>query len=470
MRLSSIVPFSVLILLMVACASPGGPEQVEAGPPVTVDLSGADPDAAEKVLAMLQRAQADPQDAGSRGELGMAYEINGYKDAAIESYRQAAMLAPDDPRWSYFLGLVTAGTGDLEAAIEAVDRSLEIDDSYVAAHLYRAQWLLDLGRPLEAEQAYRRALELEPASRAGQLGLARAMLFQERYEEAVELLEGQRRQRPNDAYLFQLLGTAYRGMGDLDKAGEALARGRPGDLPTRWPDPRAEDKLRFIAGYGADMLQGEAFLANGQTAEAIAIFEALREQRPDDEQLINNLSVAYRRDGREDEALRILQQNVERFPEYYPFHLNLANLYKQSGELDKALGHAERAIELNPALAEAHLRRGAILIALGRLEEAFQAFETELSYAPDDAIGMIYAGTTANELKRCDRSVYWLERALAIKPEIFPAWIAMGECLARLGEFDSAEAALDRAARIHPDSESVQKARELVADLRSREP
>jgi superkiller protein 3 len=456
--------------LLSGCSGTSDEGQAVVAPPVEIDLSAANPDAAAKLGELVERAVRTPEDATFRGELGMAYSVNGYQLAAMKSYEQAAELDPTNPRWSYLLALARAKSGDLEGALVAMRASLELDPSYVSSHLYLGQWLLDLGRAEEAEQALREALELDPVNRAGLLLLARAMFRQNRNPEVIEMLEGLTEERPGDAYLYHLLGTAYRFQGETRKANAALARGEPDAEAMRWEDPWSDEKLQFMAGYGADMLQAESMLTGGRTAEAIALFEALRMKRPDDLQMLNNLSVAYRRDGQEEKSLEVLEQGVEVHPEYFPFHMNLATAYERDGDLDRALEHLDRVIELNPSLGEAYRRKGQILIRQERLEEALEAYESALSYESGDATNYLYAGTIATELGQCDRAIRWLETATRMQPELVPALLALGECRARVGDFVGAEMALDRVAEIAPDLHGLATTRELVAELQSDQP
>jgi tetratricopeptide (TPR) repeat protein len=456
--------------LLVACSGAPDGSVPPVGPPVEVDLSAAEPEAAEKLEGLITRATQAPDDATLRGELGLAYSINGFQLAAMESYAQAVKLAPDDPRWNYLLAVSRSKTGDLDGAIQAVEASIEIDPSYLSSHLYRGLWLLDAGDGVGAEQAFLVALELDPGNRSGLLGLSRALLKQRRADEVVEMLEAAVDDRPGDGYMYQMLGTAYRDLGELEKGKEALFKARPDSQPPRWEDPWLEDQLRFVTGYGADMLQAEALLTTGRNAEAIELFERLRLRKADDLQLLNNLSVAYRRAGQYEDSRRILETGVEMHPEYFPFHLNLSTAYAATGDADRAIEHLDRVIELNPSLAMAYQRKGRILLDQERYEEALAAYESALSYDAGNPLDFLYAGRIATDLGQCDRAIPWLETAARMQPELVPTFLALGECRARTGDFVGAETALDRVAEIAPDSQALVDRRALVEELKTAQP
>ena len=79
-----------------------------------------------------------------------------------------------------------------------------------------------------------RVLELERNHPGGWLGKARVLLKRGEGTAAAEILEQLLRGRRHP-YLYQLLGTAYRQVGDPERARSALARARPGSPPPTWP-------------------------------------------------------------------------------------------------------------------------------------------------------------------------------------------------------------------------------------------
>ena len=61
-----------------------------------------------------------------------------------------------------------------------------------------------------AEHAFNRSTEIDPADRAGWIGLARVYLQRDETRRAAGLLERLASSGPADGYTLQLLGTAYR--------------------------------------------------------------------------------------------------------------------------------------------------------------------------------------------------------------------------------------------------------------------
>ena len=120
-------------------------------------------------------------------------------------------------------------------AAAANAQTLKLAPSYAPLHIRSGFWHLDLDRRLQARRAFERSIELDPGNPGGYWGLARIMMLDDEPEHAVALLERLLRNRPNDPYTFQLLGNAYRQVGQWQKAQVALGKAKGGG-PT-WPDP-----------------------------------------------------------------------------------------------------------------------------------------------------------------------------------------------------------------------------------------
>ena len=105
------------------------------------DLSGLDPLVAERIRERRrwQRAVDAATDAQAAqraealGELGNLYHAYRLLPSARAAYENAQRLAPEDPRWPYFLGHLHRTANRDEEALDAFQRSLELAPDHVAA-------------------------------------------------------------------------------------------------------------------------------------------------------------------------------------------------------------------------------------------------------------------------------------------------------------------------------------------------
>ena len=398
---------------------------------------------------MIQSTRAMPNSGLMRGRLAMAYEANGFQDEAMITYEQAAALDQTDFRWPYLAAHLKARHELHQAALNDLERAIEIDANYAPAWLWRGTWLLDVDRPDEANEAFQRARALGAISEST-FGKARVLMAKQEYDEAVPLLEPLARDSAHP-YIYRTLGYALRALGRLDEARTALARGREAQ-PIAWQDARAAEKASFVRGIGR-LSFAENLLGAGRLDEALAILEEMRREQPDETcehtqrtcTLLNTLSLAYSRYGKEEEAFALVQRGLSINAEFYHFHITIAGHYRQRRELDAALHHINRAITLNPSLGDAHVQRGRLLIGLGRHEDATTALEIALQFEPEQPLTLLYLGMTKGQLKQWQQAIEHLERAINLNPHFALGYVYLARSLGETGKIDEAWQALQTA-------------------------
>lgn len=437
----------------IACTAPSPPpaeaegEEPSAGAvgaPVAATLDGADADVAASIRELLEAARAAPQDGSARGRLGMAYEVATFNRAALESYRQAEALDPDEPRWSYYRAMLEALLGDPAAAVETMGRSIRLDPDYLPAYLHRATWLLDLGRGDEALADLDHVESVEPGNPAATMARARVLLNRGEPGEALARLDALAA-RVRHPYIQQLRGRALRDMGRLDEALAVLKAADAGSKRPGWPDPRHDEKAAFKTGFGAELMQAGRMMAKGQTDEAIALLEGLHERRPGDVATTNNLAVAYMSSGRLDRAEALLERSIQRSPGYFPFRLNLAEIYTRQRRVDDALEQLDRALELNPTLAQAHEQKGTLLMRTRRLSEALAAYESAALYDARNPRPFLNSAIIEQELDNYVAARDKARQAIAVQPGLGAAHYLVAMASIELGDWAEAERALQQA-------------------------
>ena len=151
----------VFLLTTVALSACSKLESYFVDEPVAAGVELPDKDVTDYLQSTFQSARAMPESALMRGRLGMAYDVNGLRDAALATYQQAESLDPDDFRWPYFSAQLIAESGDYKQALAVLERALAIDADYASAWAWRGTWLLKVGLPDDAMVAFERAAELD---------------------------------------------------------------------------------------------------------------------------------------------------------------------------------------------------------------------------------------------------------------------------------------------------------------------
>ena len=432
--------------------------------PIVAGVDANDADVADHLDALLESVRAVPSSGSMRGRLGMAYDINGFRQSAVETYRQAQSLDPEDFRWPYFHAHLVAEDGEYERALELLDQALSVDAGYAPAWLWRGSWLLKSNRPGEAMAAYRRANELQASPHAA-FGRAQSLMADGEFAEAVEILE------PlatgfDHPYVHRTHGEALRAVGRLDEARAAMAKGREAQALV-WPDERRDQRNVHMRGHASYML-AKQLSASGRLDEALAILKRLQGHHPEEDcgqeeefflacNLMNSLSIAHDRAGRPAQSLATVERGLLLKPDFAPFHLTIANLLRDKRDLETALNHIERAIELNPSSSYAHEQRGRLLFGLTRHEDARAAFESALQFDPGKRSTLFYLGLAHLELSAYSEAVESFRRVTGIEPHFALGHVFLARSLAEVGRVDEARRAQDRAREYGADPAELRR-------------
>ncbi|MBN2020937.1 MAG: tetratricopeptide repeat protein [Sedimentisphaerales bacterium] len=95
--------------------------------------------------------------------LGLVYREQKKYEEAIEQFRQAAALAPNDAEAHYELGDLLEKQGRLEEAAEQFSEAIGIDPNVAMLHYRLGIVLESQGNIVKAVEQYQRALDIEPA-------------------------------------------------------------------------------------------------------------------------------------------------------------------------------------------------------------------------------------------------------------------------------------------------------------------
>jgi tetratricopeptide (TPR) repeat protein len=296
----------------------------------------------------------------------------------------------NDELWS-ILGEAAFETGDMEAALVAFQRVLELRGRHFETLIYLGTVLSDMGRLEEAEAAFREAARLQPESFLPRFTLG-----------ALELSRG----RPLEA------------LGHLGAALELE------ELPQLWH------------------LVGVCHLGLGHPGRAVTALRRAVEMAPNFEDAIYHLGLAYLRRGWNRLALETFRQVLDLDPHRLQYQETVRLL---SLELPADLPEAGRRLVEE---AEAALERGRPGVALSRFERALEA-------APGNVALHATAALLASSLGRSRQALHHAHVVLAAPPEPSPytaaAVVALLESLRHAGRRRAAHRLASRLYATGPD-------------------
>jgi len=415
-----------------------------------------DPDVASLLRELREAVADDRRSADAWGRLAMALEANGFVGASRDSYKVAAQLAPNEPRWSYRLALVSSRLGDTDAALAALTRTNELAPQYAPAWCRRGLWLLDRGDDVGAEAAFQRALALEGGSLPASTGMARVHLDRRDNQRAAAALEHLLEEHPGDRYALQLLGTAYRRLGRLDDAEFALAVGAGGEPAA--DDPWSAEIGEYRRGFATQLKAATAEAMAGRFDRALPLLERLRAQKPDDIALANHTAEVLTAAGRPDEAIELLTPMAKAPTPNADTHLVLAGALLARGRLADADAHATEAIALHAPGARAFEIKGLVAWRSGHAREAAAYFEQGVARDPRDVRLRAWVGMIALESGRARDALAVFADALRRDPMQPEALAGLAMAHNTLGDREQAELALARADQVAPQHPRVREA------------
>jgi len=294
----------------------------------------------------------------------------------------------------YSLGTVHADVGNYQAAIDAFQKSLEIDPLFrfsavQIAHIFQQKGMYDL-----AIAHYMRALGANPSAEIlGALGTL--SLLQGQLERSVNFFQQALRLAPDSATLNQNLLAAYHRWGfQLLKANqfpEAIKCFNRGLVRF----PFSEILLYDLAA---------AHESAGEYQQALSTYERVLQIRPDYPAAqvgiattLNNLGAQYARNKAWEQAIACYQRALEHDPGCWQAHQNLEATLMQIGweknqieDLDGAIRAYQKLLEMNPQNAQAYNNLGLIYLKKRDDEKATAHLETAL------ALEANYAEAAAN--------------------------------------------------------------------------
>ena len=307
------------------------------------------PDAGTSVAA------SDDADGGALGGFGVLSHGFGFgtNGPSVELNVLVNNLLENSPAraesWSA-AALYWESRGDAEKALTYAERSSDIDDQHVTAHVTKGYLSLKCKRADAAVHAFKRALQLAPTTRS-YAGLVAAYLILGRVKEATATAKACARASPNASASHALLGDV-----------EAYCARHGG------------------GGHGG-AARGGTSAAQGHRDRARRCYEQSLKLDPSCAGVVAALADAHASSGRSEAAAELLRRHLDTHAAHdagaqVALHCRLGGVLAQSKQLADALGHYQSALAIYPESDEA--RRG-----VSRVERLMKGQDPD---APDEEV------------------------------------------------------------------------------------
>ena len=453
----------------------------------------------------------------SLGDLSAGVGQSEVAGKAIDQYKEIFRLDPSDAESALWLARLYRLRNEREKAGEVLRGILKDDPENESAVEQLTQLLLDEGKSSEAvallegmtnrtaspllfdllgdaytqtkdlpkaEQAYRKATELDPSELSHQRGLGQTLMSEEKFPEALTVYQKLADVMPDDADIYLRIAQIYREMHQLDRAEESLLKARqyaPGNLEVMYNEAmlyqaqgRYDDAIRVLSDAIAGVKGQSAVLPSRRRSLAILYQELgqLYKDRQNYQAAIftfNELSHlgdeedrrarllimdAYRSAKDLSKALQAGKEALAKYPNDAPIRVSHALLLADNDQTDEAV----KILGAQPARSESN-RESYLNIAqvyergkrYKEAEEAAHAAEVLPGQPREKVLVWALLGSNYERQKFYDRAEEQFKKALAVDPKNAYVLNYYGYMLGDLGQrLDEAESLVQRALKEEP--------------------
>ncbi len=260
----------------------------------------------------------------------------GQNQAALETFQQAHLLDSQNPQVLYGLGLTYYRLKEYQAAINHLNRALEIKPTYILTLTRRGLAYQALKQEQSATIDFEKAISIEPQNDEDWRGRGIALDELKRYEEAIASYDRTLQLNPNNDYAWNGRGNSLDHLGKYEEAidsyDRALAINPNNDV--YWNNRGIS--LAHLRKY----------------EEAIICFDRALQLNPNDDDCWNNWVIVLKKLGNYKAAIIKFDDAIERLKQKLPdYQQAYGKLYWRKGNFQydygKRLIDSNTNIELN---------------------------------------------------------------------------------------------------------------------------
>ncbi|MYB64305.1 tetratricopeptide repeat protein [Candidatus Poribacteria bacterium] len=371
-------------------------------------------------------AEANPNEPNLQLILGHIYKRLGRDTEAVNTYKRAVALAPDNYYTHFALGQAFAALLQHENAINSLKQSATFAEKTQDATpeemtaIYKAlgKSYFRRDRVDEAITAWIKIAEIDPQNIFARTELADLFIEQELYEQAITQHQAIIQLKTDDPYRKCLsqreIGNIYEIKGDYQKAIQSYDTALSLTVPGNWLRKDLQHRIIGIFATDSDWkglikyyqqklettpnepellgLLAAAYIENQQTEEGINVYRKGLELAPTDSTLRLNLIAALRNDEKFAEAATEYEVLSEQDPDDFGIYRELGELYIQVDDEDSARKTYQQMIDRDPNSASTYLTLAEIYTGNEWLEDAIAAYQKAISLAPNNLDYIAYFG------------------------------------------------------------------------------
>ena len=360
---------------------------------------------------------------------------SGEFEQAGSLYEQVLRANPNHPDALQLVGVMSQQMGRPYEAIQFIKRAINVVPHAPEYHNNLAAAWLDASNPTEAARACRRAIQLRPSYAEAHANLAAALhalgdlpAAEEKCRRAVKLAPGH--------------ANAWFNLGNIQRD-----RDEPDDAATSY---REAIRIRPSHIQALNNL-GQLLLSCGQFDEARDIYCEARQFAPDEPVILKTLATIEAGQGRGDAAIVLYSHALRSAPSDTGI-MNLLGLsLHELRRYAEAADILQQAIRVEPDAPDAHNNLGMVRAAQGQSRLAVACYEKALKANPDAVETLCNLGVVLRNLGENAQARNCLSRAVGLAPDCVEAHNNLGTVYQASGEHEAALESYRTALRLRPE-------------------
>ncbi len=342
--------------------------------------------------------------------------------------------------------------------------------------LMGGDYFLEQNKIKQAKELLAIALEQHPLSSELMIQQAQVLAMQERYNDALSLIDEAENIDPNNKDLILVRAEIYSGSDEHQKAI---------DCYNQFINEAASDEFLDVI-YNDLAWEYETINDYRNALEALKKALILN---PKDDSLLFEIAYFYEVLEEQEESISYYKTYIDEHPYSYNAWYNLGNIYNDLELYEKAVEAFDFALVIKDDFASAYFNKGNAYFRLGKYKQAIECYIDTFEYEENQAITYSYIGESFEKLNQLDdaeksykvaleidsklidalvgitivkdkqektiEGLPYIEQVTKLYPNNFDGWYILGEVNEKLERYESARTCYEKAYEIAPDNTDV---------------
>ncbi len=333
--------------------------------------------------------------------IGNVYYVLKKYDKAVQYFEKSHDLNPGDIHTTENLAFSYVRYGERNKGIEILEGTPLEDGSY-RAHFVNGKLLCEAEKYSEAEEEFKKSINIRPSSVEAREEYARTLIIQGKPDKALVMYSEILKLDKNCYSAWYSMGNILTGLSKWKDAAESYARA-------------VEIKPE---SYKAFYNLGIALEEIGKRKEAIEAYKKSIEICPDFIEAYNNLGVALSLSGSCGEALEVYREAIKTAPSDSRLYFNMGMCLYEMEKYSDSVAAFRDALEINPDELEIYYYLASAFIELRHYNDAIDAYRAAIKIKPSDSELHYSIATVYSMLGRYDIAEENLKQAILLNGEI----------------------------------------------------